>query len=202
MPVADLPAVPAAGALRERAPAIWIFIALDCSSFGLFFLVFMAERMSQTALFDDSSRQLHTVLGFLNACILITSSWLVAWANVVGRKGDFLQAKKLLAWGMAVAACFGVVKTLEYYAKLAAGITVSSNQFFMFYYALTGIHFAHYLVGMVILGVLAQGPHRYAPTTEAHASYLKWLEGGSLYWHMVDLLWIFIFSLLYLMGAR
>lgn len=202
MPVADSPLMPAAGAPRVRAPAIWIFIALDCSSFGLFFLVFMAQRMGQRALFDDASRQLFTELGFLNACILITSSWLVAWATVAGRKGDFLQAKKLLVWGMAVAACFGVVKTYEYYEKIAAGVTVSSNEFFMFYYALTGIHFVHYLVGMVILGVLAQGPHRYAPPAEAHTSYLKWLEGGSLYWHMVDLLWIFIFSLLYLMGAR
>ena len=136
MPGADLPAVPAP---REQAPAIWIFIALDCSSFGLFFLVFMAERISQSALFDASSRQLHSELGFLNACILITSSWLVAWANVVGRKGDFVQAKKLLVWGLAVAACFGVVKTLEYYKNLVAGITVSSNEFFMLNFLLSPI---------------------------------------------------------------
>lgn len=199
MPAAELAA---AGAPRERAPAIWIFIALDCSSFGLFFVVFMAERLGQPALFDHSSQQLYTALGFLNACILITSSWLVAWANVVGRQGDFAQAKKLIAYGMAVAACFGLVKGYEYYEKLSSGVTVSTNEFFTFYYALTGIHFVHYLVGMVILGVLAQGPHPYAPPEQAHASYRKWLEGGSLYWHMVDLLWIFIFSLLYLVGAR
>ena len=56
--------------------------------------------------------------------------------------------------------------------------------------------------GMVLLGVLAKGPHAFGSPEEAQAQYRKWLEGGSLYWHMVDLLWIFIFSLLYLLGAR
>jgi len=191
-----------AGPRVERAPAIWIFIALDCSSFGLFFLVFMAERLHQAASFDAAAQRLNAGLGFLNACILITSSWLVAWANVAGRKGDFRQAQRLLLAGMAVAACFGVIKCYEYFEKFSAGISVATNEFFAFYFALTGIHFVHYVVGMVILGVLAQGPQTYGPQDQAQAHYRKWLEGGSLYWHMVDLLWIFIFSLLYLVGAR
>lgn len=192
----------AAGTRAERAPAIWIFIALDCSSFGLFFLVFMVERLRQAALFDHGTQQLSAQLGFLNACILITSSWLVAWANLAGRQGHFEQAKKLIAAALGIAACFGVVKSYEYFEKFSSGITVSTNEFFTFYFALTGIHFVHYLAGMVVLFVLAQGPHRYAPQDQARATYLKWLDGGSLYWHMVDLLWIFIFSLLYLIGAR
>jgi nitric oxide reductase NorE protein len=191
-----------AGARRERTPAIWIFIALDCSSFGLFFLVFMAERISQTALFDQSSQQLNAVLGFLNACILLTSSWLVAWANLAGRKGELRQARRRLLAAIAVGACFGVVKSYEYFEKLSHGVTVATNEFFTFYFALTGIHFVHYVVGMILLGVLAKGPQPYGSPEQARAHYLKWLDGGSLYWHMVDLLWIFIFSLLYLVGAR
>jgi len=192
----------AAGTRRARTPAIWIFIALDCSSFGLFFVVFMAERMGQVALFDHSSQQLSAVLGFLNACILITSSWLVAWANLAGRRGDIRRAQRLLVAAIAVGACFGAVKSYEYYEKLSHGVTVATNEFFIFYYALTGIHFIHYVVGMVLLGVLATGPQRYGPVEESRAYYLRWLEGGSLYWHMVDLLWVFISSLLYLLGAR
>ncbi len=191
-----------AGARRERAPAIWIFITLDISSFGLFFIVFMAERLGNAVLFDQSAQRLNAELGFLNACILITSSWLVAWANVVGRKGELAQARRLLLWAMAIAACFGAVKTWEYVEKFSAGISVATNEFFTFYFALTGIHFVHYVVGMILLGVLAHGPSPYGPPAETHANYRKWLEGGSLYWHMVDLLWIFIFSLLYLIGAR
>lgn len=192
----------ASDARRARAPAIWIFIALDCSSFGLFFLVFMAERLTNATLFDQSAQRLNAELGFLNACILITSSWLVAWANVAGRKGDIGQARRLLRAALAIAACFGLVKTYEYVEKFSAGITVSTNEFFTFYFALTGIHFVHYVVGIILLGVLARGPSPFGPRTETTANYLKWLAGGSLYWHMVDLLWIFVFSLLYLIGAR
>lgn len=202
MQAADTLPPAAAGIRRARTPAIWIFIALDCSSFGLFFLVFMVERLGQVAAFDHSSQQLNAVLGFLNACILITSSWLVAWANLAGRGGDIRAARRLLVWALAVGACFGAVKSYEYYEKLAHGVTVATHEFYTFYYALTGIHFIHYVVGMVLLGVLASGPQKYGPVAENRAHYLRWLEGGSLYWHMVDLLWVFIFSLLYLLGAR
>lgn len=189
-------------ARRERAPAIWIFIALDLSSFGLFFVVFMVERMANAALFDQSAQRLNAALGFVNACILITSSWLVAWANQLGRQGELGRARCLLWSAIAVAACFGAVKAYEYVEKFRAGLSVSTNEFFTFYFALTGIHFIHYVVGMIVLGVLAKGPSRFGPAAAAEADYRKWLDGGSLYWHMVDLLWIFIFSLLYLIGAR
>ncbi len=198
----DTGATPTAGARRKRAPAIWIFIALDCTSFGVFFLVFMVQRLGQADLFDQSSQHLDAGLGFLNACILITSSWLVAWANIAGREGRIDHARRLLLAGMGVAAFFGVVKAYEYYTKFAEGITVATNEFYTFYFALTGIHFIHFVAGMVILGVLAKGLNPYMPQAEAKASYARWLEGGSLFWHMVDLLWIFIFSLLYLIGAR
>ena len=198
----DAGPVTTGGARHQRAPAIWIFILMDCSSFGMLFLVFMIERMHQVALFDQSSHHLNAALGFFNACVLITSSWFVARANVFGREGQFDAARRQLWIGMAIAAIFAVVKIFEYYVKVSAGITVKTNEFFLFYYALTGIHLVHYLGGMVILGILAQGPSPFLPEAEAKPHYLRWLEGGSLYWHMVDLLWIFIFSILYLIGAR
>lgn len=188
---------------RSRTPAIWIFLSLDCASFGLFFIVFMAERMGQPAVFDASAQQLDARLGFLNACILITSSWLVAWATRVGLAGHRQEARRLLRAALAVGACFGVVKIFEYAQKIGAGVTIAANDFFIFYFALTGIHLLHYLVGMVVLGILAAGPGRGAGDVAAgEGRYRAWLTGGGLYWHMVDLLWIFIFSLLYLVGAR
>lgn len=187
---------------RERTPAIWIFLALDCTSFGLFFVVFMAERLGQAALFDASAQQLDARLGFLNACILITSSWLVAWAAQVGMAGRIAQAQTLLRWAIGVGAGFGVVKIWEYADKIGDGINVATNDFFIFYFALTGLHLVHYLGGMVLLGILAAGPSRTGDAQESISRYQAWLHGGGLYWHMVDLLWIFIFSLLYLVGAR
>lgn len=189
-------------ARHHRPPAIWIFIAMDCTSFGMLFLVFMAQRAGQVALFDQSSHHLDAALGFFNACVLITSSWFVARASIMGADGRFDDARRQLRIAMAVAAIFAVVKVFEYHVKLSAGITIGTNGFFLFYYALTGIHLIHYLGGMVILAILSQGPSPYLPEAEARPHYLRWLEGGSLYWHMVDLLWIFIFSILYLIGAR
>ena len=197
------PAVVGSGAARRaRTPPIWIFLALDCASFGLFFIVFMAERMAQPALFDASAQQLDARLGFLNACILITSSWLVAWATRVGVAGQIALARRLLGAALGVGACFGVVKVLEYAHKIGEGITIAANDFFIFYFALTGIHLVHYLVGMVVLAILAAGPSKTGSAEERERRYRGWLVGGGLYWHMVDLLWIFIFSLLYLVGAR
>ena len=187
---------------RERTPAIWIFLALDCASFGLFFLVFMTERLDQAARFDASAQQLDARLGFLNACILITSSWLVAWATRVGMAGRIDEAQRLLWRALAVGAGFGVVKIWEYADKIGDGISVATNDFFIFYFALTGLHLVHYLAGMILLVVLATGPARGGDAAANEARYRTWLHGGGLYWHMVDLLWIFIFSLLYLVGAR
>ena len=201
MPMVE--ANPAAPTKRgARTPAIWIFLSLDCASFGLFFIVFMAERVAQPALFDAGAQQLDARLGFLNACILITSSWLVAWATQVGTAGRIAEARKLLVAALAVGACFGGVKIFEYAQKIDEGLTIAANDFFIFYFALTGIHLVHYLAGMVLLGILATGPGKTGAPALRDARYRAWLHGGGLYWHMVDLLWIFIFSLLYLVGAR
>lgn len=190
------------GIAPARTPPIWTFLALDCASFGVFFLAFMVERIEQVELFDLSAQKLDARIGFANACILITSSWLVAAACQAGLAGRVAAARRLLGGAMAVAACFGVAKIYEYWGKLSDGITFVTNDFFVFYYALTGVHLVHYLVGMVVLGILMAGPAEFGRPEEIAARYRAWLTGGALYWHMVDLLWIFIFSLLYLVGAR
>lgn len=190
------------GAVRRGPPGIWIFIALDCTSFGLFFFVFMVQRIGQAEAFDRSSHLLDPHLGLLNTAILITSSWLVALANRAGRDGDMARTRRMLLGAITVASGFGVVKIAEYVEKFRAGITVVTDEFFTFYFALTGVHLLHYLIGMVVLGVLAAGARTAAADGEAHARYRGWLDSGALFWHMVDLLWVFLFSMLYLLGAR
>lgn len=179
------------------AHGIWTFIALDCTSFALFFLVFMVERLGNPALFDRSARLLDFRLGLLNTLILITSSWLVALGNRAGRLGDMRAARRWLGAAVLLASGFGVVKGIEYADKIAAGHTVTSDAFFSYYFALTGVHLLHYLIGMVVLGFLALRLGSGDATRD-----LAWLDGGALYWHMVDLLWVFIFAMLYLVGAR
>jgi nitric oxide reductase NorE protein len=93
-----------------------------------------------------------------------------------------------------VGACFVVVKVLEYHEKVAAGITPATNEFFTYYFVLTGLHLAHVLAGLAILLALS----RLARTPQANPTRIAFFEGGSCFWHMVDLLWIVIFPLVFL----
>jgi len=100
-----------------------------------------------------------------------------------------------LGLAIALALAFVAVKYVEYSAKFAAGINLSTNTFYMFYFSLTMVHLAHVVGGTVILIVLRKN----AKGGAYHPANMKGLEAGATYWHMVDLLWIFLFALLYLL---
>lgn len=188
--VADDPA-----ATTSSAPSIWTFIAADCAGFAIFFMVFMSERMKHPALFDASARALDIRLGVANTLIMLTSSWLVALGVTAADKGRFDTARRLLIAGLVVGSGFGIVKIAEYHAKLAVGITPATNDFFMFYFILTGIHFLHYAIGLAVLVAMIAALSR-------GGRGAAWIESGALYWHMVDLLWLFLFPMLYLMAGH
>ncbi|MBN3838412.1 cytochrome c oxidase subunit 3 [Burkholderia sp. Ac-20349] len=180
-------------------PGILFFIIADIAIFGAFFVAFMIERRGQLELFDVSSRSLNIGLGLLNTLILMTSGMFVAFAVNAARRAQVGQARRWLLLAMLVGAGFGVTKLTEYFDKFSHGISMLTNDFFMFYFVLTGAHFIHFVAGMIILATLwfraAREPVHDGPLFE-------WIEAGALYWHMVDLLWIVIFPMLYLVGAQ
>ena len=176
---------------------VWFFISADITLFAVFFLLFMLERYRAVALFEQSRQQLDPLLGALNTVILLTSSWLVALAVHSARQGRRLAVSRYLTLGMLVGAGFAVTKVFEYWRKIAAGITLLSNDFFMFYFALTGLHFLHFVVGMVVLAVCLSKSRSDA----MDESFVLWIESSGCYWHMVDLLWIVLFPMLYLLRA-
>ena len=178
-------------------PSIWTFIAIDCTSFGLFFAVFMWERMPQAALFDSSAGLLDVRFGLANTLVLITSSYLVALAVAAARRGDLHDVRRKLGLGMGVGAAFAVLKLTEYSLKIAGGITPQTNAFFGYYFGLTGVHFVHYTAGMIVLAVML-GRARRAPSIDPGLTSL--MISGGIFWHMVDLLWVFLFPMLYLLG--
>jgi nitric oxide reductase NorE protein len=180
-------------------PGIWTFIAADCAGFAIFFLVFMAERMKAPALYDASARQLDVTAGLTNTLILISSSWLVALACGASLRRQFRWASILMLGGLGVGSCFAVSKISEYHQKLTAGITPATDDFFMFYFILTGIHLLHYLIGIGVLVIMTVSLRSAARDGGA---VVPWLESGALYWHMVDLLWLFLFPMLYLLGGH
>jgi nitric oxide reductase NorE protein len=182
----------------HKAPGIWSFIAADCAGFAIFFLVFMSERMNEPSLYDDSARQLDVRLGVINTLILISSSWLVALAITALEQGKDKRAERFLLSGLAVGGLFALFKIAEYHAKVSAGITPTTNGFYSFYFILTGVHFLHYLIGLgVLIAMLVS-----LRTAKNRNGGTGWLESGALYWHMVDLLWLLLFPMLYLLPVR
>lgn len=176
---------------------VWFFISADISMFALFFLLFMVERYKAAALFEQSRRLLDPALGVLNTLILLSSSWLVALAVHSARAGQREAVRRYLTLGMLVGAGFAVTKIYEYWHKISSGITLLTNDFFMFYFALTGLHFLHFAVGMGVLAVCLAKSR--SDAMDEH--FVVWIESSGCYWHMVDLLWIVLFPMLYLLHA-
>lgn len=186
------------GAPTAKAPGILTFIFADVAIFGLLFGAFMMERMHQVALFDRSSASLDVNLGLLNTLILLTSGLCVVLAVHAAREGSAPVTRRWLLAAFVIGAGFGVTKLTEYSAKFEHGISMLTNDFYMFYFVLTGVHFIHFLAGMVVLAVLWFRAAR----EPVDGPLFGWIESGGLYWHMVDLLWIVIFPMLYLLGPR
>lgn len=176
---------------------VWFFISADIGMFAMFFLLFMLERFKAPALFEQSRQQLEPLLGVINTLILLSSSYLVALAVHSARAGRREAVSRYLILGMLVGAGFAVTKMYEYWHKISSGITLLTNDFFMFYFALTGLHFLHFLIGMVVLAVcLAK-----SRVDAMDDRFVVWIESSGCYWHMVDLLWIVLFPMLYLLHS-
>ncbi len=173
---------------------VWIFIFADMVAFGLFFTLFTFGRVGNLALYETSRQVLDPALGLANTLILLTSGWLMVLAVQAAQKGERTRVARYLLLAMLVGACFAGTKLYEYAEKFKAGITMLSNEFFMYYFIFTGIHFLHFLVGMAALAVCLV-KSRSQPIDR---KYVVFIESCASYWHMVDLLWIVLFPLLYL----
>lgn len=194
---AELLAPAAPRVQRADVPAVLVFILADMIVFAMLFVGFMVERGGQVALFDRSAASLDVGLGILNTLILVTSGLFVVLAVNAAKAGQAREMRRWLLVSFVTGAGFGVSKAIEYGDKLSHGITMHTNDFYMFYYALTGAHFLHFLGGMVVLAYLW-----FRARQGVDSPLCSLTESGALYWHMVDLLWIFIFPMLYLLGPR
>ena len=173
---------------------IWLFIVGDLVVFSLFFIFFLYYRGQAVELFRESQTHLNQGLGVLNTFLLLTSSWSVASAVQAARKNMGRTTPILLLCAFACGAGFGIVKVVEYGEKIGAGIGLTTNDFYMYYFVFTGIHMLHVLIGMGVLAFLA----RHTWTGAHEPRKIRNLESGATFWHLVDLLWIVLFALLYL----
>ena len=175
--------------------AMWCFILAELLVFGILFLSYAITRASNVALFNASQLQLDRSSGFINTLILVTSSYFVVRAVAAIQSGRGKNCARWLVAAIVCGAFFVVLKWIEFVGKYQAGITMSTNTFFMFYLFLAFFHFMHVILGMIILGSVAlkawQGGY-------AHDDY-DGVETGAAYWHMVDLVWIILFPLIYVL---
>jgi nitric oxide reductase NorE protein len=176
---------------------VWTFIIADMGAFALFFLIFTVGRVGSPALFELSRQHLDIKLGLLNTLILLTSSLFMVRAVEASRAGARGDVIRNLALTMLIGSGFAVTKIIEYAAKAGAGIGLTTNEFFTYYFVFTGIHFLHFLIGIGALAMMLVKARR----DVLDARFQTWIESVGCYWHMVDLLWIMLFPMIYLQRA-
>ncbi|MDR2186762.1 MAG: cytochrome c oxidase subunit 3 family protein [Azonexus sp.] len=175
--------------------AIWVFILAEMLVFAVFFAAYAFARAKNPELFNEYQLTLDRNAGAINTLLLITGSWFVVLAVQAAHRDDRAVIPRHIALGLLCGAGFVGVKIYEYAAKFSVGISLSTNTFYMFYISLTFFHFMHVMLGMVILSVIWRQARKGAYGPNA----CNGLESGAAYWHMVDLLWIILFPLVYVM---
>ncbi len=183
---------------------MWIFIFTEILLFGGLFLVYAIYRAKFSAEFHTAALELNTFLGALNTIILLISSMTVAMSITAVQKGNKKLALILLSITILMALAFLVNKYFEWGHKIHLGIHPGSEllsmfqhgerMFFGLYYFMTGLHVFHIIVGMIILIIVMVK----VKNGVVNSDKFVLLENGGLYWHLVDLIWIFLFPLLYL----
>lgn len=187
--------------------AMWLFLGTEVLLFAGLFLGYAVYRHFYPHTFKVASHSLNLVMGTINTIVLISSSFTVAMAYDSVRKGRNGAAAGLLIFTILCALTFLTIKAFEYHHKFEEGALPGkwfrfhemegmpgANMFFTVYFLATGLHAFHVIVGMAILIWVLRRLLRGEFTPKYHIA----VELGGLYWHLVDLVWIFLFPLLYL----
>ena len=175
---------------------MWLFLATELLLFGGLFAAYAIYRAKYPEMFMQGSKSLDVVLGSVNTVILIFSSLTVAIA-VKAIQENRIKLVKIMLWGTIIcAAIFAVNKYFEYTYKFGKGIFPGTDIFYSIYFAATGVHMLHVFIGMAVLGVLLRKVYKGKYSKDNYTA----IEIGGLYWHLVDLIWIYLFPLLYLVG--
>ncbi len=175
--------------------AIWLFIFMELLVFGIFFIVYAVVRMQHVAEFSQYQRTLNKNDGLINTLLLITASYCVVQAVHAIKRDKPQLCGRFLVGALAGGAGFLVIKSAEFADKIASGIDWNTHLFYLFYFSLTAFHVLHVILGMIILLAV------WFKTINGHydAQHFIGVESGASYWHMVDLVWIILFPLVYLL---
>jgi nitric oxide reductase NorE protein len=190
---------------RHTAPAtalrlpgdgvMWLLVLVELATFGLMFAAFAVVRAMHPELFDSSQGLLDASKGAINTWLLIGGSGCVVQAVRAAAAGRGRAEAGWLVAAQASGLAFAALKLGEYAALSAQGIDVETNVFFTLYFLLTGFHFLHVLAATVLLGLVLPGAWR-GGGGERHGHAV---ETVATFWHLVDLLWLVLFPLVYIL---
>jgi cytochrome c oxidase subunit 3 len=183
---------------------MWLFLFTELLLFGGLFLVYTIYRYLNADAFLHASYNLNVILGTVNTMVLLTSSWTVAMAVTAMQKGNIKLSAKLIDATIFFAVVFLVIKYFEWTAKFEHGLfpgmehynqlVPGSKLFFFLYFFMTGLHGVHVIVGAVFLIFVLTAINK----KKTNPGKYMFLENAALYWHLVDIIWIFLFPLFYL----
>jgi cytochrome c oxidase subunit 3 len=185
---------------------MWLFIFTELLLFGGLFITYAVYRHGNLEAFNLASQELDVTLGTINTIILLISSMTIAMSTTAIQKKNKPLTLFLIGTTLVLALVFLVNKYFEWSAKISHGIFPNSplledlgrgdTLFFALYYFMTGLHALHIVIGMVVLGFIFVFVWKDKLT---HDNF-QLLENGGLYWHLVDVIWIFLFPLFYLLA--
>jgi cytochrome c oxidase subunit III len=169
--------------------AVWWVLASEIVIFGGLLGAYIMHRIGHPA-FGDQAVHTNVWAGGFNTLVLLSSSLSAVLAHQAAERGDGRAAARLLRLTVLGGATFLVVKGFEWTHEIEAGFTITSNLFWSFYYTAAGLHALHVIAGMILMLVVAAGA--------ARNQHLHRVENIGIYWHFVDVVWIFLFPLLYI----
>ncbi|OGU00684.1 MAG: cytochrome oxidase subunit III [Gemmatimonadetes bacterium GWC2_71_10] len=169
--------------------AVWWVLASEIVIFGGLLASYLMHRLGHPE-WANATAVTNTWIGAFNTLVLLSSSFTAVLGHQAAEKGDGRQAARYLYMTMGGAATFILVKTYEWGHEIAAGYTITSNGFWSFYYTAAGLHALHVIAGAIIMGIVARDA--------ARGRNLHRVELIGIYWHFVDVVWIFLFPLLYI----
>lgn len=167
-------------------PMIWVLIFSELVAFGLFLGAFTVARAIHPAVFAAGQATLDSNLAGLNTVVLVTSGWAAARAANSARASERRTSRRWLLIAMALGGFFIAIKLTEYGGEIGRGAGLETSPFFTLYFLLTGFHLLHVGLGIIILAVVCR------------RAEISGVETGTAFWHMVDLVWIVMFPILYL----
>lgn len=170
----------------------WWFLASEIPVFGGLIVCYIVLRLGSTG-WSDASHHLNFNIALLNTFLLLTSSMTIVMAHAAVQENDYRKVANFLGWTVLLGLGFLGMKAIEYTTEIRHGFVPSAGIFWSFYYGMTGLHALHVLAGIIVNSVLWIGALRGTLARHGHR-----VELAGLYWHLVDIIWIFIFPLLYL----